>query len=231
MLRNADYMLQLMKQRIDNLLAQDRQLQAFLCWLSQKARSVSVSYKPATVRAFYFDLTLARSLNLRGGTLDLARALDRNLTCELERTLALDLSADRALALDQFVDLTLEPKRVFENVLKRVLTHASALEPKPEQLLQQLKKQLSQLDGDQRKFNQWWQANGQAWTEQLRSVIILERNIGHHWQFSKQQREALKQYYDANQLLIECLNKYYYVTRTVRSEIESTLLLPLAEIN
>lgn len=228
MLRNADYMLQLMKQKIDNLLAQDQQLQAFLCWLSQKSCSVSVSYKPATVRAFYFDLTLARILNLRGGTLDLARALDRDLTCELERTLALDLSVDRTLALDQVVDLTLDPKRVFENVLKRVLNHANALEPKPERLLQQLKKQLSQLDRNQSQFKQWWQANGQAWTEQLRSMMISERNIGHHWQFSKQQREVLKQYYDANQLLIECLNSNYYVTRTVRVEIESTLLLPLA---
>jgi hypothetical protein len=62
-------------------------------------------------------------------------------------------------------------------------------------------------------------------------MMIKFRNGGYKPQFSKQQREALKQYYDANQLLVDCLNSNYYVTRTVRAEIESTLLLPLAEIN
>lgn len=92
MLRNADYLLQLMKQRIDQLIAQDKQLQAFLSWVSQKAAAVSVPYKLVTVRAFYFDLELARTLDLVGGTLDLARALD----FDLARTLAIDFE----LALD-----------------------------------------------------------------------------------------------------------------------------------
>jgi hypothetical protein len=35
MLRNADYLLQLMKQQIDQLLAQDQHLQAFLAWVSK----------------------------------------------------------------------------------------------------------------------------------------------------------------------------------------------------
>ena len=60
--------------------------------------------------------------------------------------------------------------------------------------------------------------------------MIKYRNLGHNWQFSDQQREALKQYYDANQLLVDCLNSNCYVTRTVRQEISQTLLLPMAEI-
>jgi len=38
MLRNVDYLLQLMKQQIDKLVACDQQLQAFLTWVSQKSR-------------------------------------------------------------------------------------------------------------------------------------------------------------------------------------------------
>ncbi len=72
--------------------------------------------------------------------------------------------------------------------------------------------------------------------------MIKYRHLGHDWQFSNQQRDALKQYYDTNSLLLDCLNsnlalaKYLptaarYVISTVREEIEKTLLLPLAEIS
>jgi len=50
MLRNADYLLQLMKQ-IDKLVACD-QHQAFLTWVSQKSRSTETNPQLATVRAF-----------------------------------------------------------------------------------------------------------------------------------------------------------------------------------
>jgi hypothetical protein len=36
--------------------------------------------------------------------------------------------------------------------------------------------------------------------------------------------------FDANQLLVDCLNSDCYVSREVRQEIEDTLLLPIAEI-
>ncbi len=61
-------------------------------------------------------------------------------------------------------------------------------------------------------------------------MIINYRNIGHDWQFSDQQKERLGQYYYANQLLVECLNSDCYVSREVRSHIEDTLLLPIAQL-
>lgn len=45
-------------------------------------------------------------------------------------------------------------------------------------------------------------------------------------QFSEQQKQLLKQYYDANKLLVDCLNNAHYVTRTVRKEMEESLLVP-----
>ncbi len=98
----------------------------------------------------------------------------------------------------------------------------------------QLQEPRNQLPGSSQKnrqnFEQWWYANGQAWTEQLALVMIEQRNLGHDWQFSDVQKELLKQYYDANKLLVDCLNSDCYVSREVRQEIEETLLLPLAEI-
>jgi predicted NACHT family NTPase len=83
---------------------------------------------------------------------------------------------------------------------------------------------------NQENFTQWWQTNRQAWTEQLRAVMIEHRNIGHDLQFSDEQKQLLQQYYDANKLLVDCLNSDCYVSREVRQEIEETLLLPIAEI-
>ncbi len=76
----------------------------------------------------------------------------------------------------------------------------------------------------------WWQENGKSWTEQLRAVMIEHRNIGHDWQFTDAQKELLKQYYNANKLLVDCLNSDCYVSREVRQEIEDTLLLPVKRI-
>ncbi len=230
MLRNADYLLQLMKQQIDQLLAEDQHLQAFLAWVSQKSRAVPATYKLVIVRAFYFDLDLARALDLVGGTLDLARALDRSLTRELTPDLALDLALDRTLALKRALDSTLEPTRAINRVLDRARARARTIDSELEQALQQLKEQLSSSAEDGERFSTWWKANNQAWTEQLRAVMIKHRYLGHDWQFSNQQKDALKQYYDANQLLVDCLNSNCYVTRTVREEILQSLLLPIAEI-
>jgi predicted NACHT family NTPase len=240
-----------MKQQIDQLVAQDEQLQAFLAWVSQKSRDVAAPDRLAIVRAFYLDLDLARVFELVGGTLDLARTLDSNITRELDCDLALDLALDRTLALNRVLDFTLDPRRAIHRVLSRaiarvrvvVLARAMARvrvvapelehEFKPSALgesLQQLKEQISDADKDGKGFEVWWKAHGQAWTEQLRAAMVYYRNIGYNWQFSAQQKEVLKQYYDANQLLVDCLNSHCYVTRAVREEILETLLLPMAEI-
>lgn len=63
--------------------------------------------------------------------------------------------------------------------------------------------------------------------EELREILIEEHNIGYNWQFSSVQKESLKQYYKANELLVDCLKN---ASDGTRSHIEKTLLLPIAEI-
>lgn len=43
--------------------------------------------------------------------------------------------------------------------------------------------------------------------------------------FSKHQKQVLKQYYNANKLLIDCLNHAHYVSRSIREEIEEAILV------
>lgn len=237
MLRHGDYLLQLMKQQID-LLAAEPQLQALLVWLTHKASSVNAPYRLVTVRAFYLDLDVARVLDLMGGTLDLARSFDPGFThtLGLDCELALDRALSRALALTGAINLAFARVRTLERVLAlaRVLSAVLALaiakihnlDGELKKALQELKQQLSDSAEDSKEFEQWWQAHGAAWTEQLRAVMLTYRHLGHDWQLSQQQKQALKQYYYANQLLVDCLNNARYVTRTVRQELEDTLLLP-----
>lgn len=60
--------------------------------------------------------------------------------------------------------------------------------------------------------------------------MSTHNNIGSDWQFKKAQQKSLEQYYDTNQLLVDCLNSDCYVSREVRAEIEDTLLLPISSI-
>jgi predicted NACHT family NTPase len=56
MLRSADSLVQLMKQEIDALVAQDPYLQDFLQWANQKSQTIPQESKLATTRAFYLAL-------------------------------------------------------------------------------------------------------------------------------------------------------------------------------
>lgn len=235
MLRNADYLLQLMKQQVDNLVAQDEHLQAFLTWVSQKSCAVTTPYKLVAIRAFYValahtlvlvsgNLDLDRVLGLAGDSVEFAFTLDSTLV--LKHTFALDLDRFLTLVLTRALAGTRAVDFVSAFNLDLALKHEPKLSPLSESL-QQLKHQLPEPDKDRERFSEWWQANGQAWTEQLRAVMISHRNIGHDWQFSDQQKEALQQYYAGNELLVDCLNSNCYVTRVVREEILKTLFLPI----
>jgi predicted NACHT family NTPase len=87
-------------------------------------------------------------------------------------------------------------------VLERRLAYARTLDFELALALQLLKAQLPNNCRDKKQFLKWWEAIALAWTEELQSVTISHRSIGHDWQFSHQQLEALKHYYDANCLLL-----------------------------
>jgi predicted NACHT family NTPase len=259
MSRSADRLLQLMKNEVDRLVADDEKLQQLLICCHQKSLSLSarVRYKPAAVRAFYLDraielhlahndlvvknsladdlnqdLILVRILTMfvirpSNRTADylvfgLDLAIDPRLDGDIILAVKRDSVPDRTVAFEDAGDLN--PTNVFESAF--VLAH----EPELKHSLQQLKEQLPNLDNERGNLGEWGQTNGQAGVNELRKVMIKHRNIGQDWQFSEQQWELLKQYYNANKLLVDCLNSDCYVSREVRSQIEDTLLLPIAEI-
>ncbi|MBC1239793.1 NACHT domain-containing NTPase [Nostoc sp. 2RC] len=239
MLPNADKILQLMKQKIDLLVGNDRKLQHFLTWLHQKSSSVSTRHKAVAVRAFYL-VCVKRSLyhshcaSIYTSGYNLEYALVGNIT----------FGSD--LALDEFLYSTIacfnDLDFAFEHNLKDALDYAHAfaiafneaielvIAPKLKQALQKLKTQLPDIDRNIEKFREWWQTKGQVWGKQLRYFLIKYRNIGYDWEFNEEQKELLQTYYDVNKLLVDCLNSATDVTPTVRQKIEDTLLLAIADI-
>ncbi|MCY7276710.1 MAG: hypothetical protein LH702_23985 [Phormidesmis sp. CAN_BIN44] len=239
MTRNADILLLLMKKEIDNLVALDEDLKLFLAWLGQKSSLVRTSHKPFTIRFFYFNLAHVRRVNVRtrGSTLVFDRPLDRShssLDCSLDRALILSLKLAQTLASTtgdtRTQVLILDLVRSLDRSLKLIQGNKLHSE------LQQLRNRLSQLssksrDHTQQSFERLWIEKRQIWSDKLGSVLLEHRNIGQDWQVSNRQKKLLRQYYDANKLLVDCLNSDCYVSRDVRQEIEDTLLLPLSEID
>jgi predicted NACHT family NTPase len=225
---SADYLLQLMKKQCDQILADDPKLQGFLGWLQQKSNSIQSKNKSAMVRIFYFNLAL--TLN-RNPTHDLANDLfcdlDLDLNFDIFRTLDLDLFCDRTLTRD------LNLARNFEFRFTPYLTICPSLgriEKGSEfyQMLQALNVRLPDHESPHQSHKQWWEREGKKWIDDFREILVKYRNIGHDWQFSDAQKEFFLQYYDANMLLVDCLNSDCYVSKEVRKEIEDTLLLPIA---
>jgi predicted NACHT family NTPase len=215
MMSKADVLVQLMKKKIDHLIDQDVESQQFLARVAEQSRSVETSCKPAAVRAFYFDLARHSDFNLFlirylnnafdhyfGDPFELNRVFGRYLALTINTTRALDLVL--ALNIDPNFDLNL----------------ALALSPELQSKWQVLNQE------NYENLPQWWRDNGQQWLKELRTIMIDYRNIGYDWQLSDGKRQLLQQYYDANKLLVDCLNSDCSVSPHVRQEIEAMLLLP-----
>ena len=232
MLDSADTLVQLMKQQVDSLIANDEKLEMFLFWIYWKSALVDDDYyKPVAIRVFYLsieyiyrfgiftcdqfiDLANRFGVHAQGIPLEIA-----SLDFERELYQLLDFSCDSSW---------FKPKDAIAKNIDNILKYFKLI-PALKDELQQLKYNLPELpdpDRDKEKFQEVWADARPSWTEQLRSIMIKYCNIGYDWQFSEEQIELLIQYYDANEFLLECMESDCYVSREVRQEIEETLLLP-----
>ncbi|MEH1819418.1 MAG: NTPase (NACHT family), partial [Nostoc sp.] len=175
--------------------------------------------KPAAIRAFY--LTLAKTPHLTPHF---------TLACILDQGIFLDAALDNLV-----IECTIDCKSNFTDALacNDALSNLSAVvqDAALHQALQQLKDLLPDPEQSKERFQTWWQTSYSVWMERLKAMLAKHRNIQHQWHFSPQQQQVLQQYYDANQLLLDCLNSNCEVTGVVRQEIEASLLLPRKELS
>ncbi len=217
MLRSADSLIHLMKQQIDALVAQDPYLQEFLTWASEKS-SILPQPTLAATRAFYLGLTQSSYLSPHFA-----------LACTIDGGIFLDTLLDNLISEWSIrSNFDFAHARSCANALSNALTIVSDFGLK--QSLQQLEDRLPKPDRDRATFQLWWEVDRPAWNEHLKTAIAFHRNLRSSWHFSQTQQKTLEDYYDANKLLIDCLNSNCKVTTEVRKEIKAALLLPQTEL-
>jgi predicted NACHT family NTPase len=161
----------------------------------------------------------------------LVNAIDSNFVCEGD--FSIDKYLSNTLAIDRvfYFDIANCPTNTFDmdlsEAVKLDMTLALDIIKKLDGALHKSLRFLNNQFPDYDRLKKWeyWNSNRKQWIDTYCQTIIDRRNIGHDWQFTKKQVELLNQYYAANLLLVECMNRSY-VSKQVREEIESTMLLP-----
>ncbi len=197
------------KAEADALIANNEKLQELLTWVNKKSLQTEPHYQPVKVRAFYLALIWLLGLTF-------ARKLDPNCSPGKARRFfsCFNRACDVVLDIAFFDNPNIDPANVIVSIF------ALELEPELKQALQQIQAELPDLDKEKYRFEDWRQNNGQDWIDQIRNIL------GHDLQLNDDQRDLLKQYYNANRCLVEELNSNSNITRPVREEIENTLFLP-----
>ncbi len=209
--RNVDFLLVLMKKEVDSILGSDKYLQRFLTWVNKKERarkssSFTIPKKSISTRLYYY-----------------ISALSFDATRKTEILLNEKISVNRAIYLT---------KNLIESLTKHKASHQNVVIFNDSEIGVKVQGLLDQLFNfaNEEESRKWWDENSESWKEKLHSLIVRYPKINSDWKFNVSQRNRLQQYYDANLLLIQCLNSDRTVSRHVRSSIEETLLLPIEEL-
>jgi len=90
---------------------------------------------------------------------------------------------------------------------------------------------LPTFNGSLDSYFSWWSENGSVWLSDL-SKVIEYRNLKliNGKQITEEQKQVFQHYHAINWILLECLKRNSSVSYTIKTEIEETLLLPIAEI-
>jgi len=229
LLRDASLLLLPMQHQIDCLLASEPKLQDFLHYVQQQAELPEFSdFKPAAVRAFHFDIDFEIDQN-RSVALHLDRSTSL-LVCASFLTRMLDnVSLQQAIAIAQTHDQTLPPDAA--KISRATSANAAMLIAIQIALgfktlksgdRRTLKTLLQRLKGNELDDQQLKEVADEA-----RDVAKQRHHIGQLWQFTAAEKAILKQYYDANQLLVECLDSDGCMMEPeLRQQLEATLFLP-----
>ncbi|NUN66057.1 NACHT domain-containing protein [Pseudanabaena biceps] len=218
MMRSADELFLLMKAACDRLLAEDVQLQDLLQWVNQKANAVQIGEPIQSVRVFY--LALGRAI-AQSNPLNLANVMARALALDLDLCQNHNLNHELALDLAQAIENIDHENLELDLELDLSLALECAQEGASPLLAEALKELTASCPSDHDSDLSW-----QSWAEKLRQQAIVHHNIGQVWNLSNSQIEVLRQYCQANRLLVECLESDCYVRQSIRQEIEQNLLLP-----
>ncbi|MBD2530596.1 hypothetical protein H6G97_13845 [Nostoc flagelliforme FACHB-838] len=231
---NADSLLKLMIKNICSIVAYDDRIQKFLEWLNNKSTSVKASYKSVAIRSFYFSLELCFYFKFKiDGDLMYCH-LSHSLDFRIPHYLTIDIDADlvqHLMNLDKplFFDLLLS---VGTNYIF-AYTLDSELAPELREILRKTCLPSRYKATYERRAKGIYNPGYKfLWSSTNKIIHIVNKycNICHDWGFDVEQKEKLEKYYNANTLLVNCLNSSCVSSNDLREEIEEILLLPIAEM-
>jgi predicted NACHT family NTPase len=223
----ADMLFQMMSQEIESQIGfQTGSITTFMDWVNCKVESVKVPHSPATIRAFYFELGLSQIIGNVGSNFSLALSLEPNFsrTINSHADLVLDLSLCHIFNIIQSLDSIPCPTLTLERIVNRAIAHGTKIPSELADELQKIAQKLPSVEENEAQFWLWWHKQGKAWSNHLNSVAVKYRNINYQWQFDRQQQKVLQQYYQANLLLLDCLNASSHVSPVVKQTIQQELL-------
>ena len=207
MLPETNYLTEQLLDRVDSILSEDCQLLEFLQFVDRKNQTLSTSYNPTAIKAFYLSLFNNRDLNL-------ATAIEPQLAREFPADLALDLALERAYDLS--LSIAQKP------TIKQILSFSFALEldinfslaPEFRQALELLKAELPDPAQGKKSLVLWWSQKGHDWVGKFRQTIDDHRYFSTSWDFSPEQQELLNKYCAGNQFLLQCFGNNLELTLT-----------------
>lgn len=228
MLVISNSLLKLMKAKIDELLARDRELQAFLQWVDKKAKllwhSSGKRNSLAAIRACYLDFDIA---------IDPDRSLGWLIDCDFTRTFTCasflaradqcdvqDTFKNRSNELSNLSDSSdLEPALAITfaraEINKKLLARVE--DPRLREKLSRLHEELPfecRVDSsiDPAILRNWLKASASDWGDRLRTTITPYYSHGEFWRYDlsetdDQQNSNLHVFSKQQRIL---LNQYYY---------------------
>ena len=220
MLPNAGCLVLIFKAKVDRIIANDHKLQNVLADINKKSLSVPTQYTPVFIRALGFERgfkSVVQSILLSRIFLDI-----NNINSSFFRFIDYvdnDLQGEFFL-LSNFFDVN------FGTLESALLLHEFRFK-EGEFVGLQWKELLEDLPLWSAKDMAEKNSNFNKMKSELKKLEIagLKRT-----QVNTSQKAAIRQYYESNKFLIECLISGCYVSPEVREEIEETLLLPIDEI-
>ncbi|WP_414566328.1 MULTISPECIES: NACHT C-terminal helical domain 2-containing protein [unclassified Anabaena] len=229
---DASSLIKMMKNKIDSILEGNEKLQQFLCYVQEKSSTHNISVKLAAIRAFYFDIDFEIDQDRR-----LSLLIDNSanyLVCgsffarvfpntNFEEGIRIAENYDKNIGQEgRKISDVFSANEGMYIALKYAL-ESNQLHPELRNVLEKLYQKDAQFDNDELDEEKL-----KHLADESRSLAKKTRKISSHsWQFHEDEKNLLKTYYEANLLLVECLNTDCIIEHKVRKEILKTLILPL----
>ncbi|MBD2303852.1 NACHT domain-containing protein [Nostoc sp. FACHB-190] len=229
---DASLLLKRMKDRIDKLLEHSKKLQKFLMDVQEKSSKHNISVKLPAIRAFYFDIDFEIDQERR-----LSLLLDNSanyLVCgSFFARVFQDTNFEEGICIAEEYDKNItQGKQKISGVLSANQAMYIALQYalESDKLHQEVRNILEKLYQNDTQFdkNELDEEKLKHLADESRSIAKRNLKIGDNsLKFDEDEKKLLKTYYEANLLLVECLNTDCMIDPQVRKEILNTLILPV----